>query len=42
MKKLIYLFLFITLTTASITSCVEEEVKPQTQGGNSGGSPIKE
>lgn len=42
MKKLIYLLLFITLTSATISSCTEEEVKPQTETGNGGGSPIKE
>ena len=42
MKKLLYLLLFITLTSASITACTEEEVKPQTEGSNAGGSPIKE
>ncbi len=42
MKKLLYLLLFITLTSASITACTEEEVKPQTEAPNGGGSPIKE
>ena len=43
MKKLLYLILFISITTAIFTSCTEEEVKPQTEtGGNAGGSPIKE
>jgi hypothetical protein len=42
MKKLIYLLLFVTLASASITACTEEEIKPQTEGNNSGGSPIKE
>jgi hypothetical protein len=42
MKKLIYLLLFVSLASASITSCTEEEVKPQTDTSNSGGSPIKE
>jgi hypothetical protein len=42
MKKLIYLFLFISMASVSITACTEEEVKPQTEGNNSGGSPIKE
>ena len=42
MKKLLYLLLFITLTSASITSCTEEEVKPQTEAPNGGGGPIKE
>jgi len=42
MKKLFYLLLFITLTSATITSCTEEEVKPQTETNNAGGVPIKE
>jgi hypothetical protein len=42
MKKLIYLLLIITLASASITACTEEEVKPQIEGNNGGGSPIKE
>jgi len=42
MKKLVYLLIVISLSAASITSCTEEEVKPQTEGGNSGGVPIKE
>jgi len=42
MKKLLCLFIVISLSAASITSCNEEEVKPQTEGGNSGGVPIKE
>lgn len=42
MKKLIYLLLFVTLAGASITSCTEEEVKPQTEGETGQGSPIKE
>jgi hypothetical protein len=42
MKKLIYLLLFISVASSTITACTEEEVKPQTEGNNSGGSPIKE
>jgi len=42
MKKLIYLILFISMASVTITGCTEEEVKPQTEGSNSGGSPIKE
>jgi hypothetical protein len=42
MKKLLYLILFITLTASTISSCTEEEVKPQTETNNNGGSPIKE
>ena len=41
MKKLIYLILFIMIISASITSCIEEEVKPQTEA-NGGGAPLKE
>jgi len=42
MKKLFYILLFISVASASITACTEEEVKPQTEGSNSGGVPIKE
>ncbi len=42
MKKLIYLLLFVTLASASITACTEEEIKPQIEPGNGGGIPIKE
>ncbi len=42
MKKLVYLLLFISMASVTITSCTEEEVKPQTEGSNTGGSPIKE
>jgi len=42
MKKLVYLRLFISMASVTITSCTEEEVKPQTEGSNTGGSPIKE
>jgi len=43
MKKLIYLFLFISVTTASLSSCTEEEVKPQGDDTTSNTSrPIKE
>ncbi len=42
MKKFLCLLLFIAFTATSITSCTEEEVKPQTEGNNGGGSPIKE
>jgi len=42
MKKLFYLLLFITLTSATITSCTEEEVKPQTENQNGVGGKIKE
>jgi len=43
MKKLFILLLFITLTSATITSCTEEEVKPQTDEPSNGvGGKIKE
>jgi len=42
MKKILYLLLFVILASGSITACTEDEVKPQTEGGNSGGVPIKE
>ena len=42
MKKIIYYLLFVILAGASITACTEEEVKPQTEGNNGGGTPIKE
>jgi hypothetical protein len=42
MKKLFYLLMFVSLSSIGITACTEEEVKPQTEGSNSGGSPIKE
>ncbi|MEY4931121.1 MAG: hypothetical protein RI909_1845 [Bacteroidota bacterium] len=42
MKKIIYIMLFAVLASASFTACTEEEVKPQTEGSNGGGSPIKE
>jgi hypothetical protein len=42
MKKLLYIILFATLTATTFTACTEEEVKPQTETNNMGGSPIKE
>ncbi|MEY4931120.1 MAG: hypothetical protein RI909_1844 [Bacteroidota bacterium] len=42
MKKLLYLMIVISLSAATFSSCTEEEVKPQTEGSNGGGSPIKE
>jgi len=42
MKKLLYLIVVLSLSVATFSSCTEEEVKPQTEGGNSGGCPIKE
>ena len=42
MKKLLYLIIVFSLSVATFSSCTEEEVKPQTEGTNTGGSPIKE
>jgi hypothetical protein len=42
MKKLLYLVFLLSLSTVTFSSCTEEEVKPQTEGSNLGGSPIKE
>jgi hypothetical protein len=42
MKKILYLIILLTLSVSTFTSCTEEEVKPQTEGNNGGGSPIKE
>jgi hypothetical protein len=42
MKKIFFLFLIVTLVSASITSCMEEEVKPQAENVTGGGGPIKE
>ncbi len=42
MKKLLYLLFLISMLSTTITACTEEEIKPQTEGSNSGGSPIKE
>jgi hypothetical protein len=42
MKKLLYLIVVLTLSAVSLSSCTEDEVKPQTDGVSTGGSPIKE
>jgi hypothetical protein len=42
MKKLFYLIIILSLSAATFSSCTEEEIKPQTEGSNGGGSPIKE
>ncbi len=42
MKKLIFILLMFSLTVSTFSACTEEEVKPQTEGNNGGGSPIKE
>jgi uncharacterized lipoprotein YehR (DUF1307 family) len=36
MKKLIYLLLFVSIASTAITSCTEEEVKPQTESNGTG------
>ena len=38
MKKLLYIFLFAAASAVSITSCTEEEVKPNTELDNGGGT----
>jgi hypothetical protein len=42
MKKLLFILLLISLTSVTITSCTEEEVKPQTESSGVGGEKIKE
>jgi len=42
MRKLLYIILLATVTASTFTACTEEEVKPQTETNNGGGSPIKE
>jgi hypothetical protein len=42
MKKILYILLLSILACGSMVSCTEEEVKPQTESNNGGGSPIKE
>lgn len=39
MKKIFYIALIALTTSFSITSCTEEEVKPQSEIPNGGGSP---
>ena len=38
MKKLLYVFVLLAVTTLSVSSCTEQEVKPK-EGGTSG-NPI--
>jgi hypothetical protein len=38
MKKLFAIILFASFASVSITSCTEEEVKPQSSTDNAGGS----
>ncbi|HRG07913.1 MAG TPA: hypothetical protein PLJ08_05000 [Cyclobacteriaceae bacterium] len=42
MKKLIAIILFASFSAVAFTSCTDEEVAPQTETMNNGGSPIKE
>jgi len=42
MKKIFYLLIVLSLSSSTFFSCTEEEVKPQVETGNGGGSPIKE
>jgi hypothetical protein len=42
MKKLIAIILFASFSAIAFTSCTEEEVTPQIDTMNNGGSPIKE
>jgi len=41
MKKFLYTIVLLAVTTASITSCTKEEVKPST-GDNAGGIAKRE
>lgn len=41
MKKLLYIFLFAAASAVSITSCTEEEVKPNTELDNGGGNELE-
>jgi hypothetical protein len=42
MKKFLYLLMLVSITCVTISSCTDEEVKPQTETNNAGGVPIKE
>jgi hypothetical protein len=42
MKKLLYFLLFAIITSLAISSCTEEEIKPQTESSGVGGEKIKE
>jgi hypothetical protein len=42
MKKILCILVLLSVSFGTLSSCTEEEVKPQTEGSNSGGSPIKE
>ncbi|CAN5342707.1 hypothetical protein BH09BAC3_BH09BAC3_07890 [soil metagenome] len=34
MKKLIYILILVTMTSLSLSSCTEQEIKPTAGGGN--------
>ena len=42
MKKLFAIILFASFSAIAFTSCTDEEVAPQKETMNNGGSPIKE
>jgi hypothetical protein len=42
MKKLLYIFLLSTVCALSVSSCTEEEVKPNTELDNGGGAGAEE
>ncbi len=42
MKKVLAIILFATFSAMAFTSCTDEEVAPQVETYNNGGSPIKE
>lgn len=41
MKKLLYIFALALVTSLTISSCTEEEIKPQTESSNNGGGAIE-
>ncbi len=42
MKKFLYIFLLTLATSVSITSCTEENIKPQTDNNTNGGGNSSE
>lgn len=42
MKKLFAIILFAFFSAIAFTSCTDEEVKPQVESNNGGGSGVKE
>lgn len=42
MRKLFVIIAIASFSAIVFTSCTDEEVKPQTETMNNGGSPIKE